>query len=140
MYGEQNIGGTNLTSIQYANIGNQIMFINTIKYYQQSLSSLVSSADEKGKEDIRKSMLDFLKKHRYFLEVFDFLTEEEKKWVLSYLFEGKGVTPDKIIKCYTNLEARPEPGMIFEKLEFYSLLKNETISDTVYKNAKKFYA
>ena len=79
MYGEQNIGGTNLTSVQYANIGNQIMFINTIKYYQQSLSSLVSSADEKGKEDIRKSMLDFLKKHRYFLEVFDFLTEEEKK-------------------------------------------------------------
>ena len=41
-----NIGGTNLTNVQYANIGNHIKFIDTIKYYQQSLSYLVSNADE----------------------------------------------------------------------------------------------
>ena len=30
-----NTGGTNLTNMQYHNIGNQVKFIDTIKYYQQ---------------------------------------------------------------------------------------------------------
>ena len=41
-----NIGGTNLTNVQYANIGNQIEFIDTMKYYQQSLSSLAKNASK----------------------------------------------------------------------------------------------
>ena len=36
------ISGTNLTNVQYANIGNQVKFIDTMKYYQQPLSSLVT--------------------------------------------------------------------------------------------------
>ena len=35
-----NVGGTNLTKVQYPNIVNQVKFIDTMKYYQQSLSSL----------------------------------------------------------------------------------------------------
>ena len=35
-----NIGGTNVTNVQYANIGNQVKFIDTMKYHQQSRSSL----------------------------------------------------------------------------------------------------
>ena len=30
-----NIGGTNLTNVQYAYIGNQVKFFDTMKYYQQ---------------------------------------------------------------------------------------------------------
>ena len=30
------IGGSNLTNISFANIGEQVKFINTMKYYQQS--------------------------------------------------------------------------------------------------------
>lgn len=56
-----NIGGTNLTNVQYANIGNQIKFIDTIKYNQQSRSSLASSVDGKENRNIWKSKLDFLK-------------------------------------------------------------------------------
>ena len=41
-----NIGGTNLTNVQYANFGNQIEFIDTMKYYQQSLSSLAKNASK----------------------------------------------------------------------------------------------
>ena len=41
-----NIAGTNLTNVQYANIGNQVKYIDTIKYDQQSLSSLASNTDE----------------------------------------------------------------------------------------------
>ena len=32
-----NIGGTNLTNVQYENIGSKVKFIDTIKYYSQSL-------------------------------------------------------------------------------------------------------
>ena len=31
-----NIGGTNLTHINYENIGGEVKFIDTIKYYQKS--------------------------------------------------------------------------------------------------------
>ena len=45
-----NIGGTNLTNVQYANIGSQVKFIDTFKYYNQSILSLAKSADENEKE------------------------------------------------------------------------------------------
>ena len=45
------IGGSNLTNINYANIGEQIKFIDTMKYYQQGLTKLAESmtVDEKEK-------------------------------------------------------------------------------------------
>ena len=33
-----NIGGTNVTHINYGNMGGEIKFIDTIKYYQKSLA------------------------------------------------------------------------------------------------------
>ena len=47
-----NIGVRNLTHVQYANIGNQVKFIDTTKYYQQSLSSLAADADSKEKKSL----------------------------------------------------------------------------------------
>ena len=43
------IDGSLLTNINFANIGEQIRFIDTIKYYQQSLSTLAASLTEEGK-------------------------------------------------------------------------------------------
>ena len=37
------IGGKNPPNINFASIGNQVQFIDAIKYFQQSLSSLASS-------------------------------------------------------------------------------------------------
>ena len=37
-------------NVQYANIGNQVKFIDTMKYYQQSLSSLAKNASELEKK------------------------------------------------------------------------------------------
>ena len=41
------IVGTNLTNINFANISDQIKFIDTLKYYQQSLSVLASTMTRK---------------------------------------------------------------------------------------------
>ena len=44
-----NIGGTNLTNINFANIAGETKFIGTLKYYQKSLGQLAAtlSVDEK---------------------------------------------------------------------------------------------
>ena len=41
-----NFGGNNLTNINFGNIGNEIKFIDTLKYYQKSLGQLSSTLTE----------------------------------------------------------------------------------------------
>ena len=41
------IGSNNPTNINFANISNQVMFLDTIKYFQQSLGALASNLTEK---------------------------------------------------------------------------------------------
>ena len=38
-----NIRGSYLTNVNFANLGNQIKYIDTLKYYQQSLAQLVAT-------------------------------------------------------------------------------------------------
>ena len=40
------IGGKNLTDINFASIGDQVQFLDTIKYFQQSLGALADSLTE----------------------------------------------------------------------------------------------
>ena len=35
-----NIGGNNLSNVNFANLSNQVKFINTLKYYQKCLAQL----------------------------------------------------------------------------------------------------
>ena len=44
------IGWSNLTNVNFANIGEQIKFIDTRKYYQWSLSTLTATMTEEEKE------------------------------------------------------------------------------------------
>ena len=44
-----NFGGNNLTNINFGNIGNEIKFIDTLKYYQKSLGQLSSTLTENEK-------------------------------------------------------------------------------------------
>ena len=53
------------------NIGNQVMLIHTIKYFQQSLETLASNLTENEKLVIWKECKKFLKKEEHFDEKFD---------------------------------------------------------------------
>ena len=55
-----NIGGINLINAQYANICDQVKFIDTMIYNQQFLTSLVSSGNELEKSNIRQSCQKFI--------------------------------------------------------------------------------
>ena len=50
------IGDRNPTSINFANNGNQIVFINKIKYFQQSLGFLEKTMTEEEKEVVKQSV------------------------------------------------------------------------------------
>ena len=56
-----NMGGTNLTNVNFANISDQIKIIDTLKYYQTTLANLASTAEDFEKSNIKK-ILSSLKK------------------------------------------------------------------------------
>ena len=74
-----NIGARNLTDVQYANLSNQLKFIDTIEYYQQPLPSLAANSDEDEKRNIRKSCLKFI---RFYSKKFNNLSTFEQNWYL----------------------------------------------------------
>ena len=64
------IGGKNPTNINFANIGNQVVFIDTTKYFQHSLGALASSMTDNEKlaikRECRKIILKDEKNQRLF--------------------------------------------------------------------------
>ena len=117
-----NIGGTNLSNVQYANIGNQLKFIDTMKYYRQSLSSLAKNASEIEEKNIRASCLKFIEKNETYSATFNSLPDNDKNWILDYLCRGKGVIPYEKIKTHQDLESILKNDF-FSKTDFYSSIK-----------------
>ena len=60
-----NMGGTNLTNINYSTIGN-VKFIDTMKYYLTSLGKLASTITEKEKNNADLLVKQFLMQHQFF--------------------------------------------------------------------------
>ena len=57
------IGGKNPTNINFSNIGNQVIFIDTIKYFQQSLGTLAGNLTDREKFAVRTECEKFIKKY-----------------------------------------------------------------------------
>ena len=70
-----NFGGNNLTNINSGNIGNEIKFVDTLKYYQKSLGELASTLTENENKSVKTSVLQFLNQHHYFGEIWKFLSD-----------------------------------------------------------------
>ena len=50
------MGGKNPTGISFANVGNQILCLDTIKYFQQSLGGLANSMTDGQESAISKNL------------------------------------------------------------------------------------
>ena len=61
-----NVGGLGLTRINFTNIASSTKFIDTLKYYQKSLSQLTKTATEEQKNAIKKLTRQFLVMPDYF--------------------------------------------------------------------------
>ena len=75
------IGGKDPTDINFTSIGNQVQFIDTVKYFQQSLSGLANDLINKGKSAISRECERFLRTDSQFL----LSMQEEKQGLLNYL-------------------------------------------------------
>ena len=87
------IGEKNASNINYVSIGNQIMFIDTIEFFQQSLGVLASNLTKNEKLFIRKKCETFIKKDEKLARIFNLCSKEDQEWVLDYLSTGKGTIP-----------------------------------------------
>ena len=72
------MGGENPTTINFANIGNQFFFINTIKYFQQSLAFLAKTMTEKEKEAVKIECKKFILNDQKLAKNFNECTEKTK--------------------------------------------------------------
>ena len=120
------IGGKNPTNVNFANIKSQVKFIDTIKYFQQSLGNLADSMTDEEKPNVRKNCRNFI------ADKLMFLNEENEKWVLDYLCSGKGTIPYQMITDFDSLNLRPD-GDFFKHENFYSTLKEKNISEERFK-------
>ena len=126
------IGGKNPTNVNFANIKSQVKFIDTIKYFQQSLGSLADSMTDEEKHNVRKNCRNFI------ADKLMFLNEENEKWVLDYLCSGKGMIPYQMITDFDSLNLRPD-GDFFKGESFYSTLKEKNISEEEYEKVKNVF-
>ena len=127
------IGGRNPSNVNFAIIRNQVKFIDTVKYFQQSLGNLANSMTDEERQNVRRTCRNFISNRLMFL------TEENEKWVLDYLCLGKGMIPYQMFKKIDLLDIKPEYGDFFDHESFYSTLKEKDISKEEYENVKKFF-
>ena len=92
-------------------IKNQVWFIDTVKYFQQSLGSLADSMTDTERDNVRNICRKFL------ADKLMFLNEENENWILDYLESGKGIitvnyqlSPYQLITDFESLDIRPEKG------------------------------
>ena len=127
--------GSNLTTINFANVGSQVEIIDTIKYYQSSLAAIASTATEGEKNMIKKLTIQFISRHTHFGPVWQDLNIVVKENILDIIAEDKEIIPYEKIVDMNSLDIVSEKKF-FEPTEFYSALKQKAVSESDYESSK----
>ena len=118
---ELKMEGTDLTSVNFANISTQVKIIDTLKYCQTSLANNCSAMTLEEKENSVKTVDSFLSKHSYFSNIWQSLDQNNKNKVLEIISKGKEEIPYQNILDMNSLDIVPEKEL-FKYTEFYSNL------------------
>ena len=108
-----NTGGSGLTNINFASLGSQAKFIDTMKYHFSSLGSLASTLDNLEKMRVEKLTLQFLNQYDYFSKTWLLLDFNQKRNVLGIIVSEKGVIPFVKIVSICSLNIKLENGICF---------------------------
>ena len=133
-----NIGGANMLDINYAQIDN-FKFIDSIKYYQTSLAKLSETMSSEEKSRVAKLVNQFLTTHSYFSTIWNEMPFFEKNKIIDIVVSGKGIIPYEKIQTIDSLSIKPENGIFFTEDEFFSSLKDESVDQKSYFNAKTLF-
>ena len=132
-----NIGRTNLTKINFANISNETKFIDTLKYYQKSLGQLAATLSVDENLAVKKVAERFIRSHDYFPEVWKGPIQKEK--ILNIVVDGNSIIPYEKIIDTNSMSLIPENDIFFEKSEFYSNFKQKSVSGEDYDSSLYLY-
>ena len=133
-----NMGGTNLTNVNFVNINSQVKIIDTLKYFQTTLANLAATANDNEKDNIKKLTQQFLQIHTFFKLVWVTLEKQKRDKILDLVAEGKDVMPHEKVIDINSLSKSPDQKF-FTHTEFYSSLKQSNVSLAEYENAKYLY-
>ena len=64
-----------LTDIYFANLGTQVKYINTMKYYLESIAQISSALDKNEKKNVEKTTLQFLNQYEYLSKIWTTLND-----------------------------------------------------------------
>ena len=101
------INWRNKSNINFANIADHVKFINTVKYYQQILSTLAATMTKTEKKNIKIQFKIFMFSDKKLSQKFLSCTHEEPEGVLDYLSLRKGTIPYEMITRYSSLDIVP---------------------------------
>ena len=90
------------------NISNEIKLIDSLKFYQRSLSELSSTLTEEEKNVVKFLTNQFLNHHYYFSTVWSYLTAKIKENFLVIIANGKGIIPYEITVNMESLFLTPD--------------------------------
>ena len=124
------IGGKNLLNINFAVIENQVKFIVSAKYFQQSLADIGKSMTDQEKQNVKKTCRNFIRNKLMFL------SKENENWVLDYLCSGTFLY--QTIENIDALDIKPENDGFFDHENFYSNVNEKNICKEDYENVKHF--
>ena len=125
----------NLTHINFPKIAGEIKFIDSLKYYQKSLTELVRTLSEEEKAAVKKLTDKFFNQHHYFTNIWDFLNSEKSEKKLEIVSERKGIIPYELIIGMKSFFLTSEKDF-WEKTEFFSDLKQSAVNDDDHENSK----
>ena len=95
-------------------------FIDSIKYFQQSLGTLANTTTNNEKLAINKECKKIILRVESLFKKFNAYIGKDQEWVLNYLSTGKGKIPYKMITRYNSLDISPEKNNFFLPNHFYS--------------------
>ena len=127
-----NIGGKNLTQINFSNINGEIKSIDSLKYHQKSLAELASTLTDEEKISIKKLKEHFFNQHYYFSKVWPHLNSKKKEKNLDIVSEGKRVIPFELI---IDMDMKHLKMNFGKKTDFFSELKQSAVNDNDYENS-----
>ena len=105
-----NMGGTNLTNINYSIIGN-VKFIDTMKYFLTSLGKLASTMTEKEKNNAELLVKQFLMQHQFFSKTCLTSSQSQKTELIKVIVSRKSVIPYEKVDSINAFKKRPENGI-----------------------------
>ena len=117
-----NIGGTNLTQVNFGNTAGEIKLIDTLKFYQKSLAGLASALSDEEIAAAKIVTEKFLNEHYYFSTIWRYLRFLKKGKKMDIIAEGRGVIPYELIVDMQSFFIKPE-NVFWEKTESFSDLK-----------------